>query len=124
MITHNSRNKCSIMYHLFLPVDQLICNNTLASASGSTTFYKLREGSEYCYKYFHSSVNFFEANRTCIRENALLLRIDSKIENDYIKKTFPNDTSFWIGLTDLDTEGVFKFVTFCKNIVSVNSIQF
>ena len=65
-----------------------------------------------CYRYIESPKDFFDANRTCEREGGgMLLRIDSARENEYVRTRFfvgRGLTEFWIGLNDIDQEGVFR----------------
>lgn len=53
------------------------------------------------------------ANRTCVRDDAILLSIQSVNENEYIKENFfsnNNDQEFWIGLNDILEEGTFRYM--------------
>ena len=73
--------------------------------------YLLADNTSLCYSYKQSSVDFFAANRSCVREGAILLSIESSSEDVYIWRTFFNGSGgveFWIGLNDLDTEGIFR----------------
>ena len=94
----------------YFSADQLVCNNTAVSVN---SLYELREGSSYCYRLFEVSYTFSAANRTCVRDNAFLTRIDSREENDYINNTYfgTRQQAFWIGLSDQDKEGAFRYVT-------------
>ena len=91
----------------FIHADQLICNNTGIDATSSNVVYSLREGSEYCYRYFDVAQTFNDAVRTCENEMATLLRIDSQEEYDYINSTYSSKIEFWMGLDDKQKEGVF-----------------
>ena len=73
----------------------------------------MRPSSGFCYRYFQSDKNYYDANRTCFRANGLLARIDSQSENEYIYQMYfleGGQRSFWIGMDDQDQEGVFKYV--------------
>ena len=62
-----------------------------------------------CYRYIESPQDFFTANRTCAREGGgMLVRIDSAMENEYVRTQFLRSAEFWIGLNDIDQEGVFR----------------
>lgn len=55
-------------------------------------------------------MDFSSANRTCVRSNGHLAKIDSESEDQYIKQTFISSApDFWIGLTDQVAEGVFRY---------------
>ncbi len=43
-------------------------------------------------------------------DNGYLVTITSQSENDFVANLVPNDARVWIGLTDKDTEGVYKWV--------------
>lgn len=92
---------------IIVTVAVAICNNT-GLKEGS--LYQRRPNSDYCYVLFLTRGDFSTANRTCVRNNGYLVKIDSEEENDYIRSTYLNSASeFWIGLTDQVTEGVFKY---------------
>ena len=88
----------------------LICDNTAIDTSSSSVLYILRDGSQYCYRYFNSKDTFRGAEGVCENDNAVLLRIDTQEENDYINSTFFDNSEFWLGLSDVDSEGIFKLV--------------
>ena len=67
---------------------------------------------DYCYRYYQIAEDFSAANRTCVRDEANLLSIDNEDENSYIFETFfqrNDNVSFWIGLNDISTEGIFRY---------------
>lgn len=73
--------------------------------------YSLRN--QYCYRYYQIAEDFSAANRSCVRDGANLVFITSAEEDQYLRDTFFSDlreTEFWIGLNDMETEGVFKCV--------------
>ena len=77
--------------------------------------YQLREstGTSYCYLYVQSPLTYAAANRSCIRDGAILINILSAEEDAYVKENFffisPNRTlEFWIGLNDIIQEGKFR----------------
>lgn len=80
--------------------------------------YTLRPpANEYCYKYYQIDEDYSAANRSCVRDGASLVFINSSEENAYLRDNFfdPNgQTEFWIGLNDLDVEGVFMYA--CYNV--------
>ncbi len=88
----------------------LICDNSAIDTSSSNVLYILRDGSQYCYRYFNSKLSFRGAEGVCENDNAVLLRIDTQEENDYINSTFSNNPEFWLGLSDINDEGIFKLV--------------
>ena len=57
-------------------------------------------------------MDWFEANETCKNLGARLVEIDSKEENDQIvtkiKRRDFKERHFWIGLTDLKEEGIWR----------------
>lgn len=67
---------------------------------------------EYCYRYYQIAEDFSAANRSCARDGASLVFIDSAEEDQYVRDTFfadMSETEFWIGLNDMETEGIFRF---------------
>ena len=86
----------------------MICDNSATDFSSSNVVYQLRQGSEYCYRYFETPLTFEAASGVCLRDQATLIRIDSKEENDYINSTFSSQNGFWMGLSDRDTDGIFR----------------
>lgn len=65
----------------------------------------------YCYRYYQISEDFSAANRSCIRDGASLVFIETAEEDQYLRDTFFSDqseTEFWIGLNDMVQEGVFR----------------
>ena len=70
-----------------------------------------RPDNEYCYQYYLIPEDFSAANRSCVRDGGLLVYINDLLEHDYLNQTFflpNNQVEFWIGLNDLDTEGIFR----------------
>ena len=68
-------------------------------------------GTSYCYLYVASPLSYAAANRSCIRDGAILLSILSADENTYIRNNFftaNNNQEFWIGLNDILEEGTFR----------------
>ena len=67
---------------------------------------------EYCYRFFQVAEDFSAANRSCVRNGANLVFIESAEENSYLQDTFfetNGQTEFWIGLNDLTEEGDFRY---------------
>uniref|UniRef100_A0A8C7X511 C-type lectin domain-containing protein n=1 Tax=Oryzias sinensis TaxID=183150 RepID=A0A8C7X511_9TELE len=67
----------------------------------------IRFGSS-CYFFSEESKSWDEAREFCRARGADLVVIDSKEENEFISKL--NKENFWIGLTDRDLEGTWKWV--------------
>ena len=69
---------------------------------------------QYCYRLYLIAEDFSGANRSCVRDGANLLSIDDQEEDTFIRNTYigPNSTAdqFWIGLNDINTEGIFRCV--------------
>ena len=110
MITAKSSDNSFDSTGSFSSSVDIICNNTGLAASG---LYIMRPGSEYCYRLFQSDKDFSDANRTCYRQNGLLVKIDSRSENEFIYNEYfvgGGRRDFWIGLNDQDQEGVFRSV--------------
>ena len=64
---------------------------------------------EYCYRLYQVAEDFSAANRSCVRDGASMVYIESAEENEYLRETFfMNASEFWIGLNDMETEGVFR----------------
>ena len=57
-----------------------------------------------------SNEDYFSANRSCVRDGAVLLEIYSSTENDFIRERFfdIDQQDFWIGLNDINREGAFR----------------
>lgn len=75
--------------------------------------YLMRPDSQYCYLYYASPMDWIAANKTCNRTGGLLTSITSQEENQYIFDRYfteSGEIEFWIGLSDLEQEGVFKWV--------------
>ncbi|XP_045193623.2 C-type lectin domain family 10 member A-like [Mercenaria mercenaria] len=64
-----------------------------------------------CYLFQHTSKDFVSAELFCVEYNAHLVRIDSEIENTFLKNHLKElkDAHYSIGLTDVETEGTFKW---------------
>ena len=90
--------------HLSFSQYTAICNNPPGIA------YIRREGTDYCYRYFDTALDFANANRSCVRNNAALVRIDTETEDTYINSTYYKNNDFWIGLTDQTVEGIFRYI--------------
>ncbi|KAJ1082582.1 hypothetical protein NDU88_002747 [Pleurodeles waltl] len=64
-----------------------------------------------CYLSFDESKHFHEANEDCIAKGGTLATPRNIDENnavrDYGKKSLPGQTEFWLGITDMVTEGKF-----------------
>ena len=71
------------------------------------------EGS--CYKHFTHNKTWTNAKAVCNAKGAQLVKIEAADENDFIKKEFfANEGDFWIGLTDVETEGDWRWSDGCK----------
>ena len=73
--------------------------------------YALREanGNSSCYLLVQSPLSYAAANRSCVRDDAILLSIGSPAENEYVRNNFfINGQEFWIGLNDIVEEGTFR----------------
>jgi hypothetical protein len=90
-----------------------ICNNTGIVVD----LYEQRPNSHYCYRMFETRTDFSSANRSCVRHNGFLVRIDSEEENDYILNKY-GIQEFWIGLNDQRVEGVFRWIDGNELLVS------
>uniref|UniRef100_A0A663LWS6 C-type lectin domain-containing protein n=1 Tax=Athene cunicularia TaxID=194338 RepID=A0A663LWS6_ATHCN len=67
----------------------------------------------YCYLVGHTSVTFSEAKKTCERSSAYLTSIGDRYEQAYLISLIglSSEKYFWIGLTDTEGQGMFKWVT-------------
>ncbi|XP_017930940.2 macrophage mannose receptor 1-like [Manacus vitellinus] len=67
----------------------------------------------YCYLVGHTSVTFSEAKKTCERSNGYLTSIGDRYEQAYLTSLtgLSSETYFWIGLSDKEEPGSFKWVT-------------
>ncbi|XP_065146855.1 C-type lectin domain family 4 member M-like isoform X2 [Paramisgurnus dabryanus] len=65
----------------------------------------------FSYYYISSEMkNWNESRRYCRERGADLIIINNKEEQDFIKKTMSSPVRFWIGLTDIEVEGRWKWV--------------
>ena len=99
--THISKLRISILItliHLFLFLFQ-------ACPAGWHSFQTS------CYHLPVGKKSWYSAKLECSSNNgAQLVKIDSSEENDFIKTTFLADgAGYWIGLTDEETEGIWKW---------------
>ncbi|NWS56614.1 MRC1 protein, partial [Chunga burmeisteri] len=67
----------------------------------------------YCYLVGHTSVTFLEAKKTCERSTGYLTSIGNRYEQAYLTSLvgLSSEKYFWIGLSDMEEQGVFKWVT-------------
>ncbi|NWR28870.1 MRC1 protein, partial [Tachuris rubrigastra] len=67
----------------------------------------------YCYLVGHTSVTFSEAKKTCERSNGYLTSIGDRYEQAYLTSLIglSSEKYFWIGLSDMEERGSFKWVT-------------
>lgn len=92
-----------------------ICNSPPGVA------YTQRDGTDYCYRYFDTAMDFSNANRSCVRNNAALVRINTVDEDTYINSTYYKSSDFWIGLSDQRVEGIFRYYNTPYNSLSNNA---
>ncbi|XP_078393214.1 perlucin-like protein [Cetorhinus maximus] len=65
----------------------------------------------HCYKFSTHKVNWDSAKRHCESLNSHLIIINTKQEQDFIKKSIENNPGVsWIGLTDRESEGNWTWV--------------
>ncbi len=63
-----------------------------------------------CYALFTQARPWSVADTHCKRESAQLVKIESADENEFIRQNFlSSGVDYWIGLTDAQTEGVWKW---------------
>uniref|UniRef100_A0A8C3H2A9 Uncharacterized protein n=1 Tax=Corvus moneduloides TaxID=1196302 RepID=A0A8C3H2A9_CORMO len=67
----------------------------------------------YCYLVGHTSVTFSEAKKTCERSSGYLTSIGDRYEQAYLTSLIglSSEKYFWIGLSDMEEQGSFKWVT-------------
>ncbi|KAK2915682.1 hypothetical protein Q8A67_000056 [Cirrhinus molitorella] len=66
---------------------------------------------QYSFYYFSSEKkNWTESRRYCTERGADLIIINNKEEQDFVRKKVSCGTHIWIGLTDSDEEGTWKWV--------------
>lgn len=63
-----------------------------------------------CYKLYKSPLKWTEAKRNCEKSGSKLVKIESEKESKFLKiKYWGKRGSYWIGLSDLVTEGIWKW---------------
>ncbi|XP_045193617.2 perlucin-like [Mercenaria mercenaria] len=64
-----------------------------------------------CYLFQHTPKDLVSAEDFCVEYSAHMVRIDSEIENSFLKNRLKElkDAYYSIGLTDVETEGKFKW---------------
>ncbi|NXE75187.1 MRC1 protein, partial [Cochlearius cochlearius] len=67
----------------------------------------------YCYLVGHTSVTFSEAKKTCERSSGYLTSVGDRYEQAYLTSLIGlrSEKYFWIGLSDTEEQGMFKWVT-------------
>ncbi|NXJ75615.1 MRC1 protein, partial [Trogon melanurus] len=67
----------------------------------------------YCYLVGHTSVTFSEAKKTCERSRGYLTSVGDRYERTYLTSLvgLSSEKYFWIGLSDTEEQGMFKWVT-------------
>ncbi len=63
---------------------------------------------ESCYAPFSDEKDWDNGNASCKANGAQLVKIESADENDFIK-SLVGEVDYWIGLTDAETEGDWKW---------------
>ena len=82
----------------FLPQASLQCPTAWNGFQGS------------CYSLFTSRENWTEAKSHCESYGAYLVKIECAAENDFITAKYLSDgDAYWIGLTDMGTEGTWEW---------------
>lgn len=101
--------------------DPTICASTTSPLTSGTTTTSpptkcpenWRPFRKSCYSFNKTVSNFTMAVETCKSLNAHLVYVESADENKFLKdsiKSINPDVSWWIGLTDDETEGTWKWV--------------
>ncbi|XP_041036060.1 C-type lectin domain family 10 member A-like isoform X2 [Carcharodon carcharias] len=66
---------------------------------------------QHCYRFSTDTVNWDSAKQQCESENSHLIIINTEQEQNFIKKFLENNPwGYWIGLTDGESEGNWKWV--------------
>ena len=84
-----------------------------------------RPGTELCYLHVETALDFFEADRTCVRDGGSLVLIESAEEDSFVFSQFytsGGQREFWIGLYDLDREGDFRYC--CTAVDARSTLRF
>lgn len=67
------------------------------------------EFQDHCYFFSNFTLNWTQAEEMCREKGSHLVVITSQAEQDFILSHY-NNNEYWIGLTDLEKEGTFKWV--------------
>ncbi|XP_041036056.1 CD209 antigen-like protein E isoform X3 [Carcharodon carcharias] len=66
---------------------------------------------QHCYRFSTDKVNWESAKQQCESQNSHLIIINTEQEQNFIKKSIENNPGdYWIGLTDRESEGNWKWV--------------
>ena len=74
-----------------------------------------------CYKIYSSPVSWNSAQSTCIADGATLVNVQSEAESNFIF-TLGGTSSKWIGFSDLEVEGTFKWIKNPLNLPSATQL--
>ncbi|XP_060598551.1 perlucin-like protein isoform X2 [Ruditapes philippinarum] len=72
-----------------------------------------------CYLFDTKTLDFQSAEKECGKFEAHVVRLETQEENTFLKSFMANhfkDTAYWIGMTDVETEGLWK-ISGTKRIV-------
>ena len=112
-MAQTSKSAPCIMQPRLLPNPSYICSALPFSEICPDRAYTLHSNQKYCYQYFATPLTFFAASTACRNSRGSggeLVDITSAEENLWLREQYfaaKDDVEFWIGLNDVDVEGLF-----------------
>ena len=85
---------------LNLPTDYTFAEYLLPNNSWGQSFYKI----------YNTKLDYYDAKAQCESDGSFLAIPRSKAEEDFLFGLFPDDSSIWIGINDIEQEGLFLAV--------------
>lgn len=98
-------------YNLPAPTPDPTTSPTMVPRSTCPEGYIFSENFSKCYKSYQQMLDWFGALDVCVQDGGQLVSIQSQTEDNFIKSLDTDQTAFrWIGLTDENHEGIWKWI--------------